>query len=135
MSVLNQFDLTGKTALVTGCKRGIGKAMAIGLAEAGADIIGGMLPKAIGSHRPAAVIRLRGRTDVGSTFLGIVERYRGETEAAGGVLLLAGVGPELRDQLERTGVLEAIGDDRVCEAQPTLTASVSVAVEAAEQAC
>ena len=40
MSVLKQFDLTGKTALVTGCKRGIGKAMAIGLAEAGADIIG-----------------------------------------------------------------------------------------------
>lgn len=34
------FDLTGKTALVTGCRRGIGKAMAIGLAEAGADIIG-----------------------------------------------------------------------------------------------
>ena len=34
------FDLTGKTALVTGCNRGIGFAMAQGLAEAGADIIG-----------------------------------------------------------------------------------------------
>jgi len=40
MNVLNQFNLTGKTALVTGCNKGIGKAMAIGLAEAGADIIG-----------------------------------------------------------------------------------------------
>ena len=30
----------GKTALVTGCKRGIGLAMAKGLAQAGADIIG-----------------------------------------------------------------------------------------------
>lgn len=40
MSVLDTFKLDGKTALVTGCKRGIGKAMAIGLAEAGADIIG-----------------------------------------------------------------------------------------------
>ncbi len=38
--ILDQFKLDGKTALVTGCKRGIGKAMAIGLAEAGADIIG-----------------------------------------------------------------------------------------------
>ncbi|MEL6190963.1 MAG: SDR family oxidoreductase [Bacteroidota bacterium] len=38
--MLNQFKLEGKTALVTGCKRGIGKAMAVGLAEAGADIIG-----------------------------------------------------------------------------------------------
>ncbi len=40
MSILNAFDLSGKTALVTGCKRGIGKAMAIALAEAGADVIG-----------------------------------------------------------------------------------------------
>jgi 2-dehydro-3-deoxy-D-gluconate 5-dehydrogenase len=40
MSILDQFKLTGKTALVTGCNRGIGKAMAMGLAEGGADIIG-----------------------------------------------------------------------------------------------
>ena len=38
--ILDQFKLNGKTALVTGCKRGIGQAMAIGLAEAGADISG-----------------------------------------------------------------------------------------------
>jgi len=40
MAVLDLFDLKGKLALVTGCKRGIGKAMAEALAEAGADIIG-----------------------------------------------------------------------------------------------
>lgn len=40
MNILKQFELTGKIALVTGCNKGIGKAMAIGLAEAGADIIG-----------------------------------------------------------------------------------------------
>lgn len=40
MSILNKFNLSGKYALVTGCKRGIGKAMAIALAEAGANIIG-----------------------------------------------------------------------------------------------
>ncbi|MCY3798780.1 MAG: SDR family oxidoreductase [Chloroflexi bacterium] len=39
MNVVEQFRLDGKTALVTGARRGIGKAMAIGLAEAGADII------------------------------------------------------------------------------------------------
>ena len=36
----NPFDLTGKKAVVTGCSRGIGKAMAVALAEAGADIVG-----------------------------------------------------------------------------------------------
>ncbi len=40
MGVLEQFSLQNKTALVTGCKRGIGKAMAVALAEAGADIVG-----------------------------------------------------------------------------------------------
>ena len=40
MSILETFKLDGKVALVTGCRRGIGKALAEGLAEAGADIIG-----------------------------------------------------------------------------------------------
>ena len=34
------FDLSGRTAVVTGARRGIGFAMATALAEAGADIIG-----------------------------------------------------------------------------------------------
>jgi len=38
--ILDSFRLNGRTALVTGCKRGIGKAMAEALAEAGADIVG-----------------------------------------------------------------------------------------------
>ncbi|MEH6834215.1 SDR family oxidoreductase [Falsihalocynthiibacter arcticus] len=40
MSSLPSFDLTGKTALVTGCKRGIGKGITVALAAAGANIIG-----------------------------------------------------------------------------------------------
>ena len=40
MGILDRFRLDGKTALVTGCSRGIGEAIAIGLAEAGADILG-----------------------------------------------------------------------------------------------
>jgi 2-deoxy-D-gluconate 3-dehydrogenase len=39
-SILESFNLDGKTALVTGCRRGIGKAMAIALAQTGADIVG-----------------------------------------------------------------------------------------------
>lgn len=40
MNIIEQFQLNGKKALVTGCNKGIGKAMALGLASAGADIIG-----------------------------------------------------------------------------------------------
>lgn len=40
MSSQPSFDLTGKTALVTGCKRGIGKGIAVALASAGANVIG-----------------------------------------------------------------------------------------------
>jgi len=38
--VLEDFKLDGKVAIVTGCNTGLGQAIAIGLAEAGADIAG-----------------------------------------------------------------------------------------------
>jgi 2-deoxy-D-gluconate 3-dehydrogenase len=40
LGVLESFSLKGKVAIVTGASRGLGQAMAIGLAEAGADIVG-----------------------------------------------------------------------------------------------
>jgi 2-deoxy-D-gluconate 3-dehydrogenase len=38
--VLDQFNLSGKIAIVTGCSGGLGQGMACGLAEAGADVAG-----------------------------------------------------------------------------------------------
>jgi len=40
MDILSQFRLDGRTALVTGCRRGIGRGFAEALAESGADIVG-----------------------------------------------------------------------------------------------
>ena len=55
----NPFDLTGRTALVTGANTGLGQGMAIALAEAGADIV------LVGRSAPdetAAAIEAAGRT-------------------------------------------------------------------------
>lgn len=38
--ILDSFNLQGKVALITGCDTGLGQGMAIGLAEAGCDIVG-----------------------------------------------------------------------------------------------
>jgi 2-deoxy-D-gluconate 3-dehydrogenase len=40
MGILDLFRLDGKTAIVTGCSRGLGQGMSIGLAQAGANIFG-----------------------------------------------------------------------------------------------
>ena len=59
MSILNQFELKGKTALVTGCDTGLGQAMAVALAEAGADIVGASNVEAvIGGDTEKAVTAL-----------------------------------------------------------------------------
>ncbi|WP_208292299.1 SDR family oxidoreductase [Sphingobacterium paludis] len=59
--MLNKFDLTGKVALVTGCKRGIGKALAEALAEAGADIIGVSASLELENSKVADSIKSLGR--------------------------------------------------------------------------
>ena len=38
--ILNAFNLEGKVAIVTGCNRGLGQGIALGLAEAGCNIVG-----------------------------------------------------------------------------------------------
>ena len=65
MSNVSIFDLSGKTALVTGAKRGIGRAMAEALAQAGADIIG-----VSASLNPEESEVGRAVTDMGRNFTG-----------------------------------------------------------------
>ena len=61
------FDLSGRTALVTGCRRGIGKAIAVALAAAGADVVGVSATLEEGSE-VAAAVEAHGRSFVGYRF-------------------------------------------------------------------
>ena len=54
--ILDLFRLDGRVALVTGAARGLGQAMALGLAEAGADIVG--LDRCESDETGAAVAKL-----------------------------------------------------------------------------
>jgi 2-dehydro-3-deoxy-D-gluconate 5-dehydrogenase len=56
------FDLSGKVALVTGCRRGIGLAMAEALAVAGADIVGTSLSLEDGTSEPRRRVEAAGRS-------------------------------------------------------------------------
>jgi 2-deoxy-D-gluconate 3-dehydrogenase len=49
---MNPFDLSGRTALVTGANTGLGQAIAVGLAQAGADIV------AVGRSAPTETAEL-----------------------------------------------------------------------------
>ena len=60
MKTLQSFELSGKTALVTGCDTGLGQAMALGLAEAGANIIGASIVDDCSATQ--AAIEATGRT-------------------------------------------------------------------------
>jgi 2-deoxy-D-gluconate 3-dehydrogenase len=62
MGILDQFNLAGKVALVTGAGRGLGQAMALGLAEAGADIAG---VDVLSTGETAGQVRALGRRFLG----------------------------------------------------------------------
>jgi len=90
-----------------------------------------MLP-AVGDATHAVVaINLRGKGEIGSTFVTVLQRYARALQDHGGKLMLVGVDAVVRDQLAKTGVLALIGEENVFLATPQLGVALNQAVAAA----
>lgn len=83
----NRFDLSGRTALVIGGTSGIGRAITLGLADAGADVVASSRRRAEGKS-VAEEIRSRGRRTIEATSdvldRGSLEKLHAETISAFG---------------------------------------------------
>lgn len=66
MGILDQFDLSGHAAIITGAGTGLGREMALALADAGADIVG-VGRRAEPIEAVGALIRAKGRRYLGVT--------------------------------------------------------------------
>ena len=90
-----------------------------------------MLPEAGEADLAVVAIILRGRSEIGSTFVTVLQRYARVLLDRDSKLMLVGVDPAVRDQLARTGVLKLIGEENVFVATPQIGEALNQAVAAA----
>jgi len=83
------------------------------------------------SRGSAVVLRLRGKEDLGSTFIAAISQYVKSLDAVGSQLLLAGVSERVLGQLTHTGAIDLIGEQNVFPAEPSVGAAVTAALERA----
>jgi len=96
---------------------------------AAVPVFEGQLPKVTNESRGTVVImRLRGKQELGSTFINVIDRYRDQLHSHDSYLMLAGVGDRVYEQLEATGLLERLGADAVYRATPRVTESLTGAL-------
>jgi SulP family sulfate permease len=98
---------------------------------AAADSFENSLPVVEDAKRAVVILLLRGYEDVGSTVSEVLRRYAQALQANAGKLLLAGVSPGLRDQLQRTGLLDLIGGENIFLASKTIGEAGNAALHAA----
>jgi SulP family sulfate permease len=99
---------------------------------AGVELVDKLLPSVGHATMPVLIVRLRSHAEVGSTFILMVRRYHEQIRAAGGRLILAGVGERLMTQLESTGVLAEVGAENVLPMTNVVFESTAAAVEMGE---
>jgi SulP family sulfate permease len=90
-----------------------------------------MLPSVDKTDHAAVALGLRGRTEIGSTFIAVLQRYTEALRARNSRLMLVGVDQAVLDQLTKTGLLKVIGKENVFIATPQLGAAMNQAAAAA----
>jgi SulP family sulfate permease len=71
------------------------------------------LPSIEDTHNAVVILHLRGRSEVGSTLLAILERYAERLKDNGSKLMLAEVSRNVRHQLVHTGQIQTIGWENI----------------------
>ena len=101
---------------------------------AGPETLESLLPSPKTAERPVVILSLRAQEGIGSSFIGVLERYAQQLKAHGGKLMVAGVNPKIKGQLDRTGTAsEILGGENVLVSSTTLGASTRAAYAAAER--
>jgi SulP family sulfate permease len=101
---------------------------------AAAAIFEEQLPQVTDETRNSVVIiNLRGRTDLGSTFLGVLERYAGDLEQCDSKLMLSGVTDFSKNVMESTGTIDDFGRENIIGATEEVLGSVLEAYAQAEK--
>jgi sulfate permease, SulP family len=85
------------------------------------------------SSNSVVILRLRGRSDLGTTFMDVLKRYAAELQAVGGKLVLVSADDQLVEQLRVTGVAEAVGDENIYPTDERVGATIGRAAEDARQ--
>jgi SulP family sulfate permease len=98
---------------------------------AGAQSLAHVLPDVTDADGPIVLLLLRGRKDLGSTFIRIITRYATALRSRKGRLMLVGVNDTVLQQLRRTGTLGVIGPQNVFPATPRYGEALLLAREAA----
>jgi SulP family sulfate permease len=93
---------------------------------AAAPVFEKALPEVTASSRNTVVIlRLRGKSDLGSTFMEVVERYAVKLRATESKLVIVSASDRVIEQLAVTGVTGLIGEDNIYPADEWLGATLT----------
>lgn len=99
---------------------------------AAAEQLEAQLPSARNTRRAVVIIRLRGRSNLGSTIYNVLERYAAQLAKHGGKLILSGISDSLYQQLVRTDLFKLVGAEFLVRAERRPVAAMRKAMAIGE---